>query len=238
MIALARSCLASERDDRPRNAGEVAERMSLYHSRVQERLRQSEIARAEEKARAEEATKRAAVERERFRLTVALAASVLGLIVLGGGGWAYFAQQRAARRAATERVVNEALEQATLLRGQAKAAPVDDLSKWTEALAAANQARSSLDAGEPTTDLRARVVQVVATIKQEQTDAADRAKEDKRDRKFLERLETVRNSISANVTNVEFAKFPQGKLTRTIRRHFASSGSIQTNSILTKRGGC
>ena len=106
LIALARSCLAPERDDRPRNAGEVAERMSLYHSRVQDRLRQSEIARAEEKARAEEATKRAVVERDRFRLTVALAASVLGFIVLGGGGWAYFAQQRAARRAATERVVN------------------------------------------------------------------------------------------------------------------------------------
>ena len=79
LISLARSCLASERDDRPRNAGEVAERMSLYHSRVQERLRQSEIARAEEKARAEEATKRAAVERDRLRLTIALAASVVGL---------------------------------------------------------------------------------------------------------------------------------------------------------------
>ena len=79
LIALARSCLAPERDDRPRDAGEVAEKMSLYHSRVQERLRQSEIARADEKARAEEATKRVAVERDRFRLTVALAASVLGL---------------------------------------------------------------------------------------------------------------------------------------------------------------
>jgi eukaryotic-like serine/threonine-protein kinase len=196
LIALAKACLAHERDDRPRNAGEVAERMSLYHSRVQERLRQSEIDRAEEKARAEEATKRASVERDRFRLTVALAASVLGLIVLGGGGWAYFAQQRAARRAATESVVTEALDMATLLRGQAKVAPVGDLSKWSDALAAANRARSSMDAGEPSRALRARVVQLLATLEQEQRDTAHRAAEAGRDRKLLERLESIRTKLS------------------------------------------
>ena len=102
LIALAKSCLASERDDRPRNAGEVAERMSLYHSRVQERLRQSEIARAEEKARAEEATKRVAVERQRCGLTVALAASLLGLVVLGGSGGFWIYQQRQSRLAALD----------------------------------------------------------------------------------------------------------------------------------------
>jgi eukaryotic-like serine/threonine-protein kinase len=195
LISLAKSCLASERDDRLRNAGEVAERMSLYHSRVQDRLRQSEIARAEEKARAEEATKRASVERDRFRLTVALAVSVLGLIVLGGGGSAYFAPQRAARLAATERVVTESIDKATLLRGQAKAAPVGDLSKWSDALAAANQARSSLDAGEPSRALQARVVQLLATLEQEKTDAADRAAEAVRDRNFLELLESIRTKL-------------------------------------------
>ena len=132
----------------------------------------------------------------RFRLTVALAASVFGLIVLGGGGWAYLAQQRAARRAATERIVNEALDQATLLRGQAKVALVDDVTKWSDALAAANQARSSLDAGEPSGDLRARVVQLLATLEQEKEDAAHRADEAKRDRKFLERLESIRTKLS------------------------------------------
>jgi serine/threonine protein kinase/Flp pilus assembly protein TadD len=203
LISLAKSCLTPERDDRPRNAGEVAERMSRYHSRVQDRLRQSEIARAEEKARAEEASKRAAVEHDRLRLTMALAASILGLMLLGGGGWAYLAKQRAARQAATARLVTEALDRATLHRGQAKAAPVDDLSKWTEAIAAANQARSSLDAGEPTDDLRARVVQLVATLEQEQADAAQVAEENERDRKFLERLENVRNSTALNATNAE-----------------------------------
>ena len=59
LIALAKDCLAPERDDRPRHAGEVAARINAYQTGVQERLRQAEIARAEEKARAEEATKRA-----------------------------------------------------------------------------------------------------------------------------------------------------------------------------------
>ena len=78
LIALAKDCLAPELEDRPRHAGEVAARINAYQTGVQERLRQAEIARAEEKARAEEATKRARVERDRLRLTVALAASVLG----------------------------------------------------------------------------------------------------------------------------------------------------------------
>ena len=196
LISLAKACLAPERDDRPRNAGEIAGRMSVYHACVQERLRQSEIERAEEKARADEATKRVAVERQRMRLTVALAASVLGFIVLGGAGWAYVAQQRAARRAATERIVTEALDEATLLRGLAKAAPIDDVTKWSDALAAANRARSSLDAGEPSRALRARVVQLLATLEQEQRDAAHRAAEAGRDRKFLERLESIRTKLS------------------------------------------
>ena len=86
LIALAKDCLASELEDRPRHAGEVAARINAYQTSVQERLRLAEIARAEETARAEEATKRARVERDRLRLTIALAAAVLGLVVLGGGG--------------------------------------------------------------------------------------------------------------------------------------------------------
>ena len=76
LIALAKDCLAAELEDRPRHAGEVAARINAYQTGVQERLRRAEIARAEEKARAEEAIKRARVERDRLRLTVALAACV------------------------------------------------------------------------------------------------------------------------------------------------------------------
>ena len=192
LIALAKSCLAPERDDRPRNASEIANRMSLYHSRVQERLRQSEIACAEEKARAEEVTKRATVERHRFRLTMALAVSVLALVLTGGGGWAYVSQQRANRQAATERIVAEAIDKATLLRGQAKAAPIDDLSKWPEALAAANEARASMEAGEPSDAIRLRVEELLATLETEHADAVRRAEELDKDLKFFDRLDAIK----------------------------------------------
>jgi serine/threonine-protein kinase len=201
LIELAKACLAPEPDDRPRNASEVADRMSLYHSRVQERLRQSEIARAEEKARAEEATKRAAVERDRRRLTMALAASIVGMMMLGGGGWIYFARQKADRLASTERIVSEALDKATLLRGQAKAAPVGDLSKWVQALDAVKGAHSSLESGEKSESLSSRVLQLQATIEKEQAEASHRAVEFEKDKRFFDRLDVIRfKSIDDNDT--------------------------------------
>jgi tetratricopeptide (TPR) repeat protein/tRNA A-37 threonylcarbamoyl transferase component Bud32 len=195
LIALARSCLAAERDDRPRNAGEIAERMAHYQSGVQERLRQSEIERAAEKARAEEATKRAVVERHRMRLTVALAASILGFFALGGGAWAYVAEQRTARQAATEKVVTEILDKANLLRGQAKAAPLGDLSKWSEALAAASEGHSSLALGDPSAALRCRVDDLVGTLQNERADAARFAEERDKDQKLFDRLEAIQFEV-------------------------------------------
>jgi eukaryotic-like serine/threonine-protein kinase len=201
LIDLARSCLAAEPGDRPRHAGEVAERISRYHAQVQDRLRQSEIERAEEKARAEEATKRAAVERDRRRLTLALAASIVGFMILGAGGWAYFARQKAARQASTERIVVEAIDQATLLRGQAKAAPVGDLAKWAEAWAAANQASSSLKAGEKSKSLQERVNQLLANLEREQAEATRQATEQARNRAFFEQLEAIRFKFAQNNEN-------------------------------------
>ena len=47
LIALARDCLAAEPEQRPRNAGKVARRISAYQAGVQERLRAAELARVE-----------------------------------------------------------------------------------------------------------------------------------------------------------------------------------------------
>ena len=139
LIDLARGCLKPERNRRPRNAGEVARRISGYVAGVQERLKTAQLARVEAQARAEEETKRRAVadelareararaseERKRRRLTMALAASVLVVAGLVGGGSAYLARQRISRLAATARVVNGALAEAERLRGQAQAAGND-----------------------------------------------------------------------------------------------------------------
>ena len=199
LIALCKICLAPEPEDRPKDASEIAKRIGIYHSQVQERLRKSEIAIAEEKARAEEVTKRATVERHRFRLIMALAASVLGMILMGSGGWAYVSHQQAFRQAATEKVVTEAIDKATLLHGQAKAALIEDLSKWSEALAAANEARASMEAGEPSVVIRSRVNKLLKTLENERADATQRAAEFDMDKKLFERLDAIRvNSADAS----------------------------------------
>ena len=51
-------CLAAEPERRPRDAGEVARRMTAYQAGVQDRLKAAELARVEAQARAEEERKR------------------------------------------------------------------------------------------------------------------------------------------------------------------------------------
>jgi serine/threonine-protein kinase len=182
LITLAKDCLASELEDRPRHAGEVAGRINAYQTSVQERLRQAEIAHAEEKARAEEANKRARVERDRLRLTVALAASIVALVILGGWGAAWLFQQRQTRLAGVEAT----LARIQAIRDQA-AADGADPARWREALTAADQALGSigdLAASEPgrrLAALRARIVE-------------DQAQAE-RDRKLIDELAKLRASM-------------------------------------------
>jgi WD40 repeat protein/serine/threonine protein kinase len=58
LIALAKDCLAAERDARPRDAGVVAQRVSTYLANVQERLHRAELERAAADARAREERRR------------------------------------------------------------------------------------------------------------------------------------------------------------------------------------
>src|SRR5262249_9225317 len=78
LVQLCQACLAARREDRPRHAGEVAAGLAAYRAAVQQRLRQAELQRAAAEARAVE-------EGKRRRVTVLLAAAVLGLVLLGGG---------------------------------------------------------------------------------------------------------------------------------------------------------
>jgi serine/threonine-protein kinase len=220
LITLAKDCLAPELEDRPRHAGAVAERITAHRTGVEERLRRAEIARAEEKARAEEATKRVRVERDRLHLTVALAASLLGLILLGGSGWAYLARLKAERRAVTERIVTQALDEANLLRGRAR---------WSDALDAAKQARSLLAAGEPSAALGARVEQSLADLEREQADAAGAPQKWTATGSLSGVLKESDLNASSRARNGT-----QKQQMRITRRLFANSESISTSSTQPK----
>jgi serine/threonine-protein kinase len=172
LVALAESCLAAEREDRPRRSGAVSERIAAYMAGVQERLRQAELARVAAEARAEEQAERRALagelacqaqaradeERRRRRLTAALAASVIATMVAAGGGWAWNEQQRQERA----RRVDLALGEAQFRRHEAEWGH-DDPTRWRDALDAARAVeRLAVDArDEPTRRQITRLVQAV-----------------------------------------------------------------------------
>ena len=150
LIALAVDCLAREAEDRPPHAAAVTDRITCYLSGVQEKLRAAEIARATEQTRAEEEAKRRvladelvheaearAVESQRSavaaegraraeRQIAAIDRGAGGIVARAGrwsagGGYAWFASQRAERQAR----VDLALREAELLRDQAAQAGGD-----------------------------------------------------------------------------------------------------------------
>ncbi len=100
LVELAIDCLEPSVDQRPPDAGVVAQRMTSHLESVSERLRSAEIERASSEARAEEATKTAAAERKKRQLAAGLAAlGVLLCATLGLGGF-IVQKNRAALQAA------------------------------------------------------------------------------------------------------------------------------------------
>jgi serine/threonine-protein kinase len=163
LIALARSCLAAEASDRPKDAQAVADGLAAYLNGVQERLHQAELAEAEAKARAAE-------EAKRRRLTLALAATVLLALALGGGGYLYVKNERDARQAQVAREVNEALNQATALREQAKAASVGGAALFAQAREQAQRALALVESGPADDALKAQVTRLQTELDEEEKD--------------------------------------------------------------------
>jgi serine/threonine-protein kinase len=183
LVALCRSCLASDPTARPRNAGEVAARVTAHLAGVQERLRQAKLARVE-------AQTRAAEERKRRRITVALAASILVTAGVLGGSWRYLARQRE-RRAAD---VDLARREAEVLRDEALRAG-DDLARWSVARNAAQAAaRLAADARDAAT--RARLEALVREV----NDAAQTAEDDQ---KLLAKLVDIRSAKADDLDGSE-----------------------------------
>jgi tetratricopeptide (TPR) repeat protein/tRNA A-37 threonylcarbamoyl transferase component Bud32 len=122
LIAVTRQCLEVEPGDRPKDAGVLSEQISGYLESVETKLRETELeragataraeaetARAEaETVRAEAETTRAEEERKRRRLTLALAASVLIMLVVGGGQWLSMKRQEANAEAEIHAAVADA----------------------------------------------------------------------------------------------------------------------------------
>jgi serine/threonine-protein kinase len=128
LVAMAKDCLASEREDRPRDANTVTGRTTAYLAGVQERIKTAERERAVAEAKTVE-------ERKRRRLQLGLAGCVLALTIVGGLGTTYVLQERTARAAALDRRFAEA----SALLTQAREDP-ENAAAWQKALDAIQQA--------------------------------------------------------------------------------------------------
>jgi tetratricopeptide (TPR) repeat protein len=190
VIALARHCLAAEARHRPADAGKVAEAMAAYQELVRERLRQAEVAKAQAQVRAEEEHKRLLVERQKRRVTLALAGAVL-LVLVGGvtGTLVVFARQAQAerRRAVAEAAIHDNLDQAAQARAALAAElkqpggvftllndPADWQARGRAVRSLVERARAVLDTAEEGVDA-ALTERTASLASQLQQDDADRA---------------------------------------------------------------
>ena len=212
LLALAKRCLAPEPQDRPRNAGEVAEAIAAHRADAEQRARQAEM----ERARAEV---RSAEERKRRRVNALLLTLFTLVAVTGFAAW-WIESARAereserfkrqadqksrenellSRQLTTERDVIAALNEAQVLR-EAGWKQADDTARWALTLAEARssykRAESLLTSGEATEELRARV-----------SAAGNDLDRDERDRSLLAKLDKIEEDsdfrflISATMTD-------------------------------------
>jgi serine/threonine-protein kinase len=169
LIRLARTSLAPDPAQRPRDAGVLAKEMAAHRESMERRLHEAELAEVAARSRAEE-------ERTRRRLTVGLALSVLVTVLVAGGGWLWIDRSRSeterqTRALRTEQVrdAEAALVQAASLRQQARA---DGLSgKWAEARAQVRRAEALLERWPDEVELGGRVRALLSELDDE---AADR----------------------------------------------------------------
>jgi serine/threonine-protein kinase len=188
LIALTKTCLAAEAIDRPKDAQAVADGLTAYLNGVQERLHQAELAEAEAKAKVIE-------EAKRRRLTLALAGTVLLALTLGGGGYLYVKNERDARQAQVAREVNDALNQATALREQGKAAPVGSAALFAQAREQVQRALALVESGPADDTLKAQVTRLHAELDEED-----------KDRKLLAALDEARLALAASLSENRFVR--------------------------------
>jgi tetratricopeptide (TPR) repeat protein/tRNA A-37 threonylcarbamoyl transferase component Bud32 len=189
LVALCRRCLAAEKEERPTDAGAVATAVAALRAAAEERARQAELERVRADGERAKAEAEAQAQRAKRRTQLAVAAGLLGLLLVGGAAWMSVRSQTAARRADADRSASVALGRAEQLAAQAHALEPGTvveakaaLGLWEQAEAAVVQADAAGHSG--TRETMGRVAEVAEKVRDGLTKA-------RRDAALLNALETV-----------------------------------------------
>jgi serine/threonine-protein kinase len=163
LVELAKACLSPSREARPKDAGAVAREVGAYLASVEERAKEATLQAAEARGKAVE-------ERRRRKVTLALAGSVVALLLLGGGGWLWVTAERRKRADEADRLVAQALDEATALRRKATAS---DPSSFGEALSVARRAVALAESKDAAETTRARARGAVAALEADERAARE-----------------------------------------------------------------
>ncbi|MDB5350208.1 MAG: serine/threonine protein kinase [Planctomycetota bacterium] len=185
LIDLAKSCLAIEPIDRPRDAGEIATKVTAHLAGVQERLRASELARVDANARAE-------AERTRRKMTAALASTIVIAVFATGGAWISFRLDRDARIAESDRIVGDALATAKVLQAEAERVGPESVEAWARAHDAADRAKGLLAARPARRALARDVNKTYEAIARSAAAARDLADQIEADGRLVAEVEEAR----------------------------------------------
>ena len=197
LVELTKSCLVPAIRARPRDAGVLSKELEAYVRAVEERARQSQLdavtAREREKAaevRARASKRVADEERRAKRLTMGLAVAVLGIVLLGVGGWIWVQVDQRHRTASTEQAVSRHLDEALALLADAQADP-DRAAAWEAALGAAQKAEAAVKAGDAPPATALRVASVLDRIQTGEAKAQEVAAAQARDATLVAALEDL-----------------------------------------------
>jgi serine/threonine-protein kinase len=177
LVTLAKACLGAEPEERPGHAGEVADRVTAYLVGVQEKLRAAELGQVKERALT--------------MLILVVAASVLLVVTLAIGGYAWVQNQGIQRQVRAAQVVNEALAEAARLQGAAQG-PGAEPARWSEALAAVQRAEELLAQCEADSPLPPWIADQRAEALRKRTEIEEQSRQHAADRALLAKLEAIR----------------------------------------------
>ena len=188
LVDLAKRCLATLREERPRDAAPLAAGVEAHLGDVEERAHRARVEAAEARAASEQARREATAQSRARRQVRLLAAAVALLVVTTAGGLGWIRHAERAQRERTHAAVAAALERAQGLRAQ---------GRFAEALTAADEARvlAADVAADDADALRTRVTTVHADLERAASSAAEAARARARDEAMLARLDELRARI-------------------------------------------